>query len=137
MTYVEKCLYEYKSNIAVLEYLQEEKNNLMSIHGHSYDIENKSSMSNPVLTTVNQSMELEKKIACLKRKIVPVRKLLDDLAVGKSLRVQQMREILISKYVAHEDNQHVQEKMCVSVSTYWRRVREFLRLARKYFGKIE
>ena len=134
MTYVEKCLYEYKSNVAVLDYLREERKNLASIHGHNYENSSTPNSSDPVLTTVNLGMELERKIACVEKRIKPIARLLSDLTAGRSLRVQQLRDILCLKYIAHEDNQRVQEEMKVSVSTYWRRVRELLRLARKYFG---
>ncbi len=82
-------------------------------------------------------MELEKKIARLEKKIKPINKLIMDLSSGKSLYIRQLRDILTLKYIGHEDNHYIQEEMCVSVSTYWRRVRELLRIARKYFGNVE
>ena len=133
MTYIERCLYDYKANIAALEVLIAERNNLKSIHGHSYEVINSSVGADPVSRTVNNLMALEKKIDRLNKKIRPVNKLISDLS-GRALRLQQIKKILTLKYLEHENNSYIQKEIGISVSTYWRRVQELLRIARKYFG---
>ena len=132
MMYVEKCLYDYLANIAALEYLQEELINLKSIHGHSYEINKPSVGSDPVINTVNNRMELEKKISKLGKKINPIKRLIDDLESREHLK-----KILLLKYISHGKNDYVQKEMNMSSATYWRRVRELLRIAKKYFGNEE
>ena len=71
----------------------------------------------------------------LERRTKPVEKLREDLC-GSDLRIGQMREILKLRYVQHDSHEDVQRKMAVSRTTYWRRSRELLRMARRYFGDV-
>ena len=137
MTFVERCLYEYKANKAAIEVISMEINDLMSVRGCSYENYSPDShtVSDSVLEVTAMKMNLEKKIARLQRLTTPVEKLRDDLS-GNSLNTQQMREILVWKYIEHEGNERTQEKMAVSERTFWRRVRELLYLAKKYFGEV-
>ena len=137
MTFVERYLYEYKSNKAAIEAISMEINDLMSVRGCSYENYSPDShtVSDSVLEVIAMKMNLEKKIARLQRLTTPVEKLRDDLS-GNSLNTQQMREILVWKYIEHEGNERTQEKMAVSGRTFWRRVRELLYLAKKYFGEV-
>ena len=136
MTYVEKCLYDYRANVAALEMLIEEKNNLKSIHGHSYEINNSSVGADPVASTVNNLMALEKKIARLEKKIKPVNELLENLS-GSDLRFQQMKDILKMKYFNHESVRYILKELAISERTFRRRIRELLHLAFIFFGKGE
>ena len=137
MTFVERCLYEYKANKAAIEAISMEINDLMSVRGCSYENYSPDShtVSDSVLEVTAMKMNLEKKIVRLQRLTTPVEKLRDDLS-GNSLNTQQMREILVWKYIEHEGNERTQEKMAVSERTFWRRVRELLYLAKKYFGEV-
>ena len=136
MTFVERCLYEYKANVAAVEILTLEIENLMSVNGHKYDASMSNAIPDPVSDTAARKINLENKIVRLRQLIRPVEKLKADLA-GNSLRIQQMREILVMKYINQEGNEHTQEKMAVSSRTFWRRVKELLQLAKKYFGDGE
>jgi len=133
MGYVERCLYDYKANVAEIECLQEELNGLMSLHGQSYEINNSSGEGDPVSNTVNQGFVLEKKITKLEKKVKPIQKLMGDLK-GSSLRVQQMSGILRLRYIEHEDKEFIKDKICVSDTTFWRRNKELIALAKRYFG---
>ncbi|MBR2207269.1 MAG: hypothetical protein IJ859_00505 [Synergistaceae bacterium] len=132
MTYVEKCLYGYKANLAELEVLYEERKNLMSLHGQTYEINNSSGEQDPVGNIVNQGFSLDKRISQLEKRVKPVDKLMKDLQ-GSSLRVQQMSEILRLKYINHEDKDSIKKKVAVSDITLWRRTKDLIALAKRYF----
>lgn len=134
LTYVERCLYDYKANVAEIEALRSEQNNLMSLHGHNYEMNNSFGECDPVANIVNQSLNLDKKIAAIEKRVKPVDKLLGDLK-GSSQRVQQMAGILRLRYFQHEDNFVVRRELSISSTTLWRRSRELLALASHYFGK--
>ena len=136
MNYVERCLYDYKANVAEIEILREERENLMSMHGQSYEANNSSGKNDPVANTANQKLTLEKKISHIEKRVKPVNKLIKDLQ-GSSLRVQQMLGILRLKYIEHEDKDTIKHTIAVSEATFWRRVRDLLRLAKRYFGNCQ
>lgn len=135
MGYVERCLYDYKANVAEIEVLREELNGLMSLHGQSYEINNSQGESDPVANIVNQSTILEKKIAKLEKRVKPVDKLLSDLK-GSSLKVQQMSGILKLRYIEHEDKEVIKKSLAVSEATFWRRVSDLIRLAKRYLSNF-
>ena len=132
--YVERCLWEYKENAAELEVLRMEQQELMSLHVQSYEAHGANGVSDPVSEVAHRRMTLEKKIVKLERRTKPVEKLQGDLC-GNDMRISQMREILRLRYLAHDSHEDIQRRMAVSSATYWRRSRELLRMARRYFGE--
>ncbi len=136
MTFVERCLYEYKANKAAIEAISMEINELMSVRGYSYEgfSPNLNDISDTVFEVTSHKIQLEHKISKLERLTKPVEKLQAD-PCGTDFRFQQMRDILRLKYIANNRNDDVIAEMCISVPTYWRRVRELLRVAGKYFGE--
>ena len=132
MNYVEKYLYDYKANVAELQALREELNDLVSLHGQSYESFNPSGEADPVANTVNRKIKLEKKIAVVEKRVKPVMRLIEDLK-GSSLRAKQMSEILRLKYIEHEDRDVVKKTVAISDMTLWRRSRELISLAVRYF----
>ena len=135
MTYVERCLYNYKANLASLEAIQDEIKSLASVHGLEYKTKSMNNNPNPVLTVLERKLALEQQILNINKMVMPVKRLQDDL-IGSDLRITQMREILEMKYITHESNEQTQRKMAVSKRTFWRRVRELLHTAKKYFGDL-
>ena len=135
MNYIERCLYEYKANSAEIEILREELNEIMSLHGQSYEINNSLNENDPVNNCINQKLTLERKIIKLEKRVKPVNKLLVDLK-GSSLREQQMCGILRLRYIEHEDKEIIKKEMAISEATLWRRVRELLGLAKRYFSYV-
>ena len=136
MTYVERCLYEYKANVASIEAMKAEHDDLTSAHCQTYEGHTLNGVSDPVFEVTARKMGLESRIARTERKTRPVERLKADLT-GNDLRIVQMREILNFKYINQEGNEKTQELMAVSSRTYWRRVRELLWLAKKYFGEVD
>ena len=135
MNYVEKYLYDYKANVAELQALREELNDLVSLHGQSYESFNPSGEADPVANTVNRKIKLEKKIAVVEKRVKPVMRLIEDLK-GSSICTSQMANILKLRYIQHEDKLLICRNLAISEATFWRRVRQLVKLAKRYFGKF-
>lgn len=134
MTYVERCLYEYQENLALIDALKAEIDNLLSVRAQNYDSHGGSGQSNPVEAVMIKKLYLEKRLSRTERITRAVKRLDEDLC-GSDLRVQQMSKILNLKYFRGESIDYVLRAMAISPSTYWRRNGELLRKARKYLGE--
>ena len=133
MNYVEKCLYDYKVNIAEIEALIEKRSGLMSMRAQSYHSNNSYEVNDPVGNTVNQKLAIDKRISKLEKCVKAVEKLVNDLN-GSASNVRQMAGILQLRYIQHEDKEVIKEKIRISERTFWRRVKELIRLAKRYLG---
>ena len=109
---------------------------LQSVRGHSYEAHTTNGASDPVAEVTNKILNLERCIRNSEKKTRPVERLQADLT-GDNLNYAQMGEILRRKYIEHEPTDTVKRELSISGSTYWRRTRELLRLAKKYFGEEE
>ena len=67
MNYIEKCLYDYKANIAEIEVLIEKRSGLMSMRAQSYQSSNSYEVNDPVGNTVNQKLAIDKRISKLEK----------------------------------------------------------------------
>ena len=135
MTYIEKCLFFYQSNLYSLHLLRQKKRELKSIHSTSYIATAEiCSPSDPVADTVSKKLSIEKKIKKLKKLVDGVIKLKADLS-GEAFTMRQMSFILEHKYIRHKGNEKTRELMHVSWSTFWRRNRALLHFAEKYFSQ--
>ena len=132
---VERHLWDYKANVACQAAMREEISGLMSVRGHNYEAHT-AGISDPVAEITNRILNLESRIRKLEKKTRPVEKLSADLC-GSDMHISQMRGILNKRYIEHESIEAVKYEIEVSTATYWRRMRELLRLARKYFGAEE
>ena len=132
---VDKYLWDYKSNVAAIDYLRQEMSNLMSVHGQSYEPQQGTmGISEPVANVVQRKMELERKIQHLESHVQPVARLYDELSVT-DLAEAQMREILKLRFFNHESRNIVIRKMSISAATYVRRCKTLKRRAMAYFGE--
>lgn len=133
--YIEGCLWDFKANAAELEVLRLEHKFLMSVRGQNYEAHGENGISNPVFEVTSRRLSLEHRIARLEKRIIPIEKLQAGL-IGTDMRIAQMRDVLRLRYLGHNSHEDVQRKMAVSSATYWRRRRELLNTARKYFGNV-
>ena len=132
---VDKYLWDYKSNVAAIDYLRQEMSNLMSVHGQSYEPQQGTmGISEPVANVVQRKMELERKIQHLESHVQPVARLYDELSVT-DLAEAQMREILKMRFFDHESRSVIIRKMSISDATYIRRCSAIKERTRKYFGE--
>ncbi|MBQ6033911.1 MAG: hypothetical protein IJL33_00260 [Ruminococcus sp.] len=134
MGYVERCLWEYRANAGALKLMREELSGLMSVRGQNYEAHAVNGVSDPVNEVVQRVMKLERSISRIERYTRPVEALSEYLSGGE-MHTYHMMEILRLNYIEHGDHEAVMREIGISPATYWRRRRELLRLARKYFGE--
>lgn len=134
MGYVDRCLWDYRDNLASIEIMREELAGLMSVHGQEFGKNGANEISDPVPKVCEQVMRLERNIKKVEKMTIPITRMVEGLC-GSELRISQMREILRLKYFEHESTNVVLRKSGISSSTYFRRIGEIKRLARKYFGE--
>ena len=131
---MEKCLYEYRENLALIDALKEELSNLLSVRAQNYEGHAVNGVSNPVEAVTQKKMSLERRLRRAERITRAITRLAEDLC-GSEMRIQQMSKILRLKYFDGESVNYVLRNMAISISTYWRRNSELLRKARKYLGE--
>ena len=133
MGYVERCLWEYRDNLAVIEYLREEIAELQSLRVQTYEGGGvlRGGAADPVSDVCAHVLKLEQKIGQLERMTKPVT-LMQEALLGGDIRICQLREILRRRYFEHEGKDKVISGLCVSEATYFRRCSELKQLARKY-----
>ena len=134
MTYVERCLYEYRENLALIDTLKSEIEDLLSVRAQNYESNIGGGQSNPVEAVTMKKLYLERRLNRVERTTRTIKRLDEDLC-GSDVRVQQMSRILKLKYFRGESIDYVLRSMAISPSTYWRRNGELLRKARKYLGE--
>ena len=131
--YVEKCLWEYRQNVAMLEHLREVCQGLMSVRGHSYEAHIAGSVTNPVLDVTHKRLKLEARIARTELRVKPVERLNKDIANGE-YNDRHIREVLKLRYMEHRSVDAVMDMLHISSSTYGRAKEKLLRVACSYFG---
>ena len=133
MTHIDRCLWDYKANLAAIDWLRDEIANLSSLHGQSYELHMGTGVSDPVGSLVIKCQAMECKIRKLESMTRPITRMYEELS-GDDIREAQMREILKRRFFDHESCNAVIRTMAISDATYTRRCRTLKRLARRYFG---
>ena len=131
--YVERCLWEYRENVAMIEQLRAVCKELMSVRGHSYEAHIAGSVTNPVLDVTHKRLKLEARIARTELRVKPVERLNKDIANG-AYNDRHIREVLKLRYMEHRSVDTVMDMLHISSSTYGRAKDKLLRVACKYFG---
>ena len=134
MGYVERCLWDYRDNLASIEIMREELAGLMSVHGPELGGNISGGSSDPVSRVCERVIMLERNIKKAEKMTVPITRMSEGLC-GSDLRISQMREILRLKYFEHGSKEAVIREAGITEKTYYRRCSEIKRLARKYFGE--
>ena len=132
--YVERCLWEYYANLAEVESLSAELDDLMSVRGHSYEAHIPSGASEPVFNVVNRRLNIERRIAGIGRRIGPVKRLKSDFEAGL-YRERYLRDIFNIRYMEHGSVDYVTRSLHISQPTYWRNKEKLIELAKKYFAE--
>ena len=134
--YVERCLWEYRENVAMREQLREFCKGLMSVRGHSYEAHIAGNVTNPVLDVTHKKLKLEARIAKIELRVKPVERLNADIANG-AYNDRHIREVLKLRYMEHHSVDAVRDMLHISSSTYGRAKDRLLKVACKYFGIAE
>ena len=131
--YVEKCLWEYRANLGMLEQLRYEIKNLRSVRGHSYEAHVQYGVSDAVADVVHKLLVLEKRIRRTEGDTEPVSRLHRDFEAG-AYREKYMRDIFDMRYMEHQTVDYIMRALHISQPTYWRGKDALLHLAGKYFA---
>ena len=131
--YVERCLWEYRENIAMLERLCWLLSIVRSVRGHSYEAHVAGNVSDPVADVVHRIMQLEKRILKTWEKVNPVNRLQKDIAAGAH-QDRYLRDVLKMRYMEHVSVDAIRDVLHISSSTYGRVKQKLLKVAGKYFG---
>ena len=132
MKYVERCLWDYKANIAMLETLKLKAVELRSVHGHDYEAHSVNGISDPVAEVAARKIVIEEKIHRTGERVKPVRQLHEDLTKCTDER-NALVWILRLKYFEHLSADDMKRELSVSGATLYRRTMELLRIAGHYF----
>ena len=134
--YVERCLWDYYANLAEVESMSAELDDLRSVRGHSYEAHVQYGISEPVFNVVNRKLNLERRIAKVGRRIRPVKRLKADFEAG-AYRERYLRDIFNIRYMEHGSVDYVMRSLHISQPTYWRNKEKLILLAKKYFAAEE
>ena len=136
MGYIEDCLRGYKKNVALIQDLSCELENLCSVHGQNY---NRSSgtqnINDPVYSLVFRKMVLERRILKLKDKTIPISKLIENLTGTTALHISQIKSVLELHYLENKSLRDTARELGLSKDIVWRRSRDVILMAHKFFKK--
>ncbi len=132
--YVERCLWDYRENLASIDMMREELAGLMSVQGHDYGGSEAGGSGDPVSRVCERAMTLERNIRKAEKMTVPITRMAEGLC-GSDLRIHQIREVFRLRYFEHENKEMVIRTAGISEKTYYRRCSDIKRMARKYFGE--
>ena len=131
--YVERCLWEYRENLAMLERLYWLVSVARSVRGHSYEAHVAGNTTDPVADVVHRVMQLEKRIRKTYERVKPIERLNKDIAEGAH-QDRYVREVLKMRYMEHVSVDTIRDELHISSSTYGRAKQKLLKIACKYFG---
>lgn len=139
--FAERCLYDYKTNVARLEVLRADLKVLdaaSSVNGQNYDgLPCLGYLRDAVSARLERIENLEEDIRYLERKTEPIRRLYDDLRAGYVLEGSPkttLRRILELFYLGENTWQATAEELGLSRMSFFRRRNELVELSLRYLG---
>ena len=132
--YAEKCLYEYKRNMAALEVLRGDLRIAQAdvdVHAQNYQavFTSDGEPSNPVEARLMKIENIESKIQFLERNTKPITKLIEDLSAPENLEGSVNRMLLgVMKlfYFGKNFPEVIMEELSIAYRTFVRRRRELV-----------
>ena len=139
--FAERCLYDYKTNVARLEVLRADLKVLdaaSSVNGQNYDgLPCLGYLRDAVSARLERIENLEEDIQYLERRTEPIRRLYDDLRAGYVLEGSPktiLRGILELFYLGENTWQAAAEELGLSRMSFFRRRNELVGLSLRYLG---
>ena len=139
--FAERCLYDYKTNVAQLEVLRADLKVLdaaSSVNGQTYDaLPCLGYLRDAVSARLERIENLEEDIQYLERRTGPIRRLYDDLRAGYVLEGSPktiLRGILELFYLGENTWQATAEELGLSRASFFRKKEELVRLGIRYLG---
>jgi len=140
--YAEKCLYEYKRNIAALDVLRDDlkiERASTDVHAQSYQLSFgfNSEPSNPPESRLIKIENLESKIKLLERRTKPITQLMADLNAPENLKGSDNKlllDILKLLYFGKNTINAIMNELYISRRTFARKRRDLVLLAADYLA---
>lgn len=140
--YAEKCLYEYKRNIAGLKVLREDlrvfQNGLdVRAQNYQYTFGFNGEVSDPVHQRLAKIEKIEERISILERWTKPITQLIEDLTAPEVLRYSEnkgLMEILSLMYFGKNPPETIMEELKIARRTFYNRRRELVNMAVSYLA---
>lgn len=139
--FAERCLYDYKANVARLEVLRTDLRVLdaaSSVKVQNYDgIPGSGYPSDSVSGRLQRIERVEEDILHLERRTLPIRRLYDDLRENYVLADSPkmiLRRILELFYFGENTREATAEELGLSRASFFRKKEELVRLSIRYLG---
>ena len=140
--YAEKCLYEYKRNLAGLKVLREDLRVLQAgtdVHAqnYQYSLEFTGTASDPVHARMVKIESLEERIRVLERYTRPIEQLMEDITAAEVLEYSEnkpLMEILRLLYFGKNPPESVMEELKLGRRTFYRYRRELVNMTASYLA---
>ena len=140
--YAEKCLYEYKRNMAGLNVLREDLRTMqagLDVHAQNYQHQFSfgGEVSDPVHNRLVRIESIETKIRILERCTNPITRLVEDLTAPEVLEYSEnkgLAEILRLMYFGRNPPDAVIGELKIARRTFYKRRRELVNMAISYLA---
>ena len=140
--YAEKCMYEYKQNMACIEILREDlrverAGTDVHVQNYQYTFNFTGDPSNPVQARLMKIEQLEERIRKLERWTKPITMLKSDLTSSESLDTshnKELYEVMELMYFGNNQPDAIIEELKIAKRTFTRRRRNLVLIAINYLG---
>lgn len=140
--YAEKCLYEYKRNMACLEILREDlrveqAGSDVHVQNYQYTLCFNGEPSNPVQSRLIKIEQIEERIRKLERCTKPITQLAKDLTSPESLDTshnKELYEVMKLMYFGNNQIDAIVEELRVARRTFYNRRRELVYITISYLA---
>ena len=140
--YAEKCLYDYKRNVAGLRVLREDLRVVragLDVHAQNYQctLDFTGAVSNPVHSRLVKIESIEERIRQLERYTRPIGQLIEDITAPEVLKYSEnknLMEILRLMYFGKNPPDSVMEELKLGRRTFYRQRRELVNITISYLA---
>lgn len=140
--YAEKCLYEYKRNLAGLKVLREDLRVMqagLDVHAQNYQytFNFTGEVSNPVQSRMLKIESLEERIRKLERVVTPITQLIEDLTAPEVLEYSPSKDLLrVLKlmYFGKNPPNVIMNELNIARTTFFKQRRELVNMAISYLA---
>ena len=140
--YAEKCLYEYKRNLAGLKVLREDLRVAqagLDVHAQNYQytFNFTGEVSNPVQSRLMKIEGLEERIRKLERVVNPIKQLIEDLTAPEVLEYSEnkyLMDILRLMYFGKNPPDAIMNELNIARTTFFKQRRELVNMAISYLA---
>ena len=140
--YAEKCLYEYKRNIAGLKVLRDDlrvaQNGIdVRAQNYQYTFNFTGEVSDPVHKRLARIEQIETRIKILERWTTPIKQLIEDLTAPEVQKYSEnkiLSEILRLMYFGKNPSEAVMEELKIARRTFYKYRRELVNMAVSYLA---